>query len=355
MSELQISLLAIGIIVVIAVYAYSYWQQRQYRRHFGAAFLPQREDALYHNTEKKVTSALLDGDTTESLVSSNGTARKNVADEVCSLLDEATDYIAEIFPKKPSSADALAALWQRRFDFGKSVSACGQNAATGAWERVIAESHLTYRAFRLGVQLANRSGAVSESRLSDFRDLARDIGDYLHAEASFPDVHDAALRAQALDEFCAEVDQMIGLNVLPAGDRALLGSEIARVAEKHGMSLEADGAFHLLDVRGLTQFSLANYANIPFQHHTLNQMRVTGLTLLLDVPRVEQPVQRFDEMVALGRRLAVDLRAALVDDHRVTLQDHALAHIRERIAIIEKRMRSGDIIPGSAQARRLFA
>lgn len=354
MSELQISLLAIGVIVVIAVYAYSFWQQRQYRRQFGAAFQPKREDALYHNTVEHTPQTLLEGTETESLVT-NETVRMNAADEACSLLDEKTDYIAEIFPRNPSGADTLAPLWQRRFDFGKSVNACGQNAETGRWEKVIAESPLTYRAFRLSVQLANRSGAVSEVRLSDFRDMARDISEYLQAEASFPDVSAAASRAQALDEFCAEVDQMIGLNLLPAGGKGLAGSEIARVAEMRGMSLEADGAFHLLDERGLTLFSLNNYDNLPFQHHTLNQMRVTGLTLLLDVPRVEQPAQRFDEMVAMGRQLAQDLRAALVDDHRVTLQDAALAHIRGQIANIEQRMLSGEISPGSAQARRLFA
>lgn len=354
MSELQISLLAIGVVVVIAVYAYSFWQHRQYRRHFGATFQPGREDALYHNTVKNAPADLLDGLVDDSLTAQE-TVRMNAADEACSLLDEATDYIVEVFPPNPGNADALALLWHRRFDFGKNVNACGQNAATGAWGKVIAESPLSYRAFRLAVQLANRSGAMSVSRLSDFRDLARDISDGMQAESSFPDVHAAAQRAQALDEFCAEVDQMIGINLLPAGGRALAGSEIERVAAMHGMSLQADGAFHLLDERGLTRFILSNYDNLPFQHHTLNQMRVTGLTLLLDVPRVELPVQRFDEMVALGRSLAQELRAALVDDHRVALQDAALAHIRGQIAVIEKRMLSGDIVPGSAQARRLFA
>jgi FtsZ-interacting cell division protein ZipA len=354
MSELQISLLAIGIVVVIAVYAYSYWQQRQYRRHFGAAFKPQREDALYHNGAREAAQAALDSGASEALFSNDG-ARVNAADEACMLLDASTDYIAEIFPEKPGSADALAPLWQRRFDFGKSVNACGQNAATGAWEKVIAESSQLYGAFRLGVQLANRSGAVSKSRLQEFSDIAWSIGEVLHAEVQLPDVNTAVQRAQELDEFCAEVDQMIGLNLLPAGERPLAGEEIARVAEMHGFSLQADGAFHLLDPRGLTLFVLSNYDNLPFQHHTLKQTRVTGLTLLLDVPRVELPVQHFDDMVQLARILAQDLRAVVVDDHRVTLQDAALAHIRGNIAVIEKRMLSGDIIPGSPQARRLFA
>ncbi len=354
MSELQIGLLAIGIVVVVAVYAYSFWQQRQYRRHFGAAFKPQREDALYHNAATGAEQSPLDGNTPEPLFAGDG-ARMNAADEACMLLDASTDYIAEIFPGKPCSAEALAPLWQRRFDFGKSVNACGQNASTGGWEKVIAESTLIYSAFRLGVQLADRSGAVSKSRLQEFSDIAWSIGESLQAEVQLPDISAAAQRAQELDAFCAEVDQMIGLNLLPAGERPLAGDEIARVAEMHGLGLQADGAFHLLDARGLTLFVLSNYDNVPFQHHTLNQMRVTGLTLLLDVPRVEQPAHQFDDMVKLARLLAKDLRAAVVDDHRVTLQDAALLHIRENIDAIEKRMLAGDVVPGSAQARRLFA
>ncbi|HEY6095339.1 MAG TPA: cell division protein ZipA C-terminal FtsZ-binding domain-containing protein [Gallionellaceae bacterium] len=351
MSELQISLLAIGIIVVMAVYLYGYWQQRQYRRHFGNAFKQQREDALYHDSTLSRAPA---ADTSDRLAGSE-TARTNAADEPCSLLDERTDYIAGIYPKKLCSADVLALLWQRRFDFGKSVNACGQNAATGNWEKVIADSPLTYSAFRIGVQLANRSGAVTEARLYSFSELARDIGQRLQAETELPDIGAALQRAQALDAFCAEVDQMIGLNLLPGGGRALPGNDVARVAELHGLELQADGAFHLLDGRGHTVFSLSNYDNVPFQHHTLKQMRVNGLTLLLDVPRVEQPAQRFDQLVTLARALAGDLRAEVVDDHRVPVQPAALTQIRARVAEIEERMLEGNIIPGSAQARRLFA
>ena len=102
-------------------------------------------------------------------------------------------------------------------------------------------------------------------------------------------------------------------------------------------------------------FSLANYDKAPFQHHTLGQMWINGLTLLLDVPRVEQPTQRFTEMAVLARQLAMDLRAVVVDDSRVALGDTSIAQILEQIAAIENRMLSNKVIPGSAQARRLFS
>lgn len=362
MSELQVSLLVLGVAVILAVYGYSWWQQRRHRRRFNAVFEHGHEDALHRAASGKSATEQPDelssgemGQVAPLVTSSAEPSRGNATDGVCALLDAATDYIAVLTFNTAEGADVLAPLWQKRFDFGKSVHACGLNATTGAWEKVIAESHLFYAAFKLTLQLADRSGAASEVRLSDFRDLVRDIATQIEAEAELPDVAAASARAQELDSFCAEVDQMIGLNILPSGERAFSGGEIALVAEQHGMSLQADGAFHLLDAYGNTVFSLGNYENVPFLHHTLGQMWIKGLTLLLDVPRVEQPTQRFDEMAVLARQVAMDLRAAVVDDNRVALGEPGIAQIREQVAAIESRMLFGKVVPGSAQARRLFS
>lgn len=360
MSELQISLIVIGIAVIVAVYIYNFWVQRQYQKKFGDAFTP-HEDALYHSDKQKnpavehhSLSTLIGVAEPEQLLPVEK-SRVSAPDEVCNLLDEMSDFLVEIFPISKASADDLGPLWQRRFDFGKSVNACGQNPATGMWEKVIPESHMVYGAFRLGLQLANRSGAVSAAKLGEFRDLAQEIGVDLQAEMTVPDVDEAAERAIKLDEFCAAVDQMIGINLLPNGGITILAAEIAQATHSLGMSLQADGCFHLLDAHGHTLYSLCNIESDPFQHHTFNHMRVKGLTLLLDVPRVEQPARRFDDMVVLARKLAQVLSASLVDDHRVVLSDTSLAQIREQISVIESRMLAGDIQPGSPRARRLFA
>ncbi len=371
MSELQISLLAIGIAVVLAVYAYSGWQQRQHRRKFGAAFESLREDALYRPATKASAPEQLSPEKfaaeknedelpntkhvlpPDSLIS--GTQRNYATDETCALLDAATDYIALISTKGVAGADALTRLWQQRFDFGQSIHVCGLNVAGGTWEKVIPESRLSYVAFKLALQLVNRSGVVSEARLADFRDLARLIATQLRADVVLPEVAETAARALALDKFCATVDQMTGLNIFPRGERVLSGIEVARSAERLDLSLQPDGSFHMRDTRGHTLFSLGNFDNTPFQHHTLGQQRVGGLTLLLDVPCVEQPTLRFDQMVELAWQLAHDLGADMRDDHHVTLSAAGIAQIRGQISAIESKMLAGNIIPGSAQARRLFS
>ncbi|MFA5826377.1 MAG: cell division protein ZipA C-terminal FtsZ-binding domain-containing protein [Gallionellaceae bacterium] len=356
MSELQIGLLSIGIIVVVGVYGYGFWQQRLYRRKFGSTFKDQREDALYSSVSSAKGAADVLIEEEVSALEHGESQQAKADDEICSLLDATTDYVVAIKLKSPLSSHALASLWGRRFDFGKSVNACGLNATSGRWERLIPESLPSYSEFKIGLQLADRTGQVSEVRLTDFHEVLREIGAHLQAEIVLPSMEDAIKQAKQLDEFCAGVDQMIGLNILPGGDRLLFGSEIARVAERHGLTLQADGAFHLLDAHGLTLFSLNNMdSNIPFQHHMLTQMRVQGLTLLLDVPRVERPSHHFDEMAVLARELAMDLRAGLVDDHRVSLGDAAIAQIREQVVALENRMLAGKLVPGSAQAIRLFS
>jgi FtsZ-interacting cell division protein ZipA len=192
-------------------------------------------------------------------------------------------------------------------------------------------------------------------RLAGFRDLLGDIAGRLKVEVRMPPVEESLRRAQELDRFCADADRMIGINLVATGGRRLFGTEVANAAERFGMGLQADGTFHRLDGRGSTLFSLSAGDGTPFRHHTLNQSRVESLTLLLDIPRVLEPVRCFDEMVALARDLADVLHTTMADDQRVALSDGAIAQIRTQVAATEDLMLAGQITPGSAQALRLFS
>ena len=148
---------------------------------------------------------------------------------------------------------------------------------------------------------------------------------------------------------------MVGINLVPHGERSLPGSKISQAAAMRGMTLESDGAFHLLNAQGHSLFSLINQDSKPFQHHTLETFSTAGITLLLDVPRVEDPGNQFDQMMHVARELARELQVSVVDDHLVALSDNGLALIRTRIAGVEAKMRDHGITPGSSQALRLFS
>ncbi|WP_435628471.1 cell division protein ZipA C-terminal FtsZ-binding domain-containing protein [Candidatus Ferrigenium straubiae] len=360
MSELQAALLAIGAGVIVAVYVFGWWQQRKYRRKFGAAFKASHADALYQESAARPVEHILEPlageapvDVAEEAAPAAEIPAATLLDGSCALLEVRSDFIIELHLAEPGPATVLHGLWQRKFDFGKPVQVCGLTL-TSRWERAIAESQTLYSRFRIALQLADRGGAISAAKLADFRDLVLGVAKQIKADTAVPDVDETHHRAVELDVFCADVDQMVGINLVPPGERMLPGARIAQAAALHGMTLEADGAFHLLDAQGHSAFSLTSQDSKQFQHHMLETFATPGLTLLLDVPRVRNPTVQFDEMVRVAHELARELQANLVDDHRVVLSDNGLARIRAQIAAVEAKMVENGIAPGSGQARRLF-
>ena len=357
MSELQIALLTIGLAAIVAVYGFGWWQQRRYRRKFGAAFKAGHADALYHDGAAKPVGHSNQPVLAEIVEEAVATPAVESAlpDEPCALLDARSDFIIELILAEPGPAAMLVGLWQRKFDFGKPVQVCGLKLATREWERAIAESHTLYQRFRIALQLVDRGGAINAAKLADFSDLVLSVARHIKAKTTVPDVRETYQHAVELDAFCAGVDQMAGVNLIPPGDRMIRAMDIAQAAGLLGMTLEADGAFHMLDAQGHSLFSLINQDTVPFQHHTLETFATAGITLLLDVPRVENPTLRFDQMMHIARSLAGELQLSIVDDHRVTLGDSGLARTRTQIAGVEASMRKNGIAPGSAQACRLFS
>jgi FtsZ-interacting cell division protein ZipA len=351
MSELQLALLIIGIGMIVVLYAYGWWQQRKYRRRFGEAFNSSRADVLYQGTDAATDGAAL-ADVSHKMAGDTST---NLLDESCTLVNDRTDFIIELRLNEASPASVLDGLWQRKFDFGKPVYVCGQPLNGDKWERAIAESPVLYERLRVSLQLVDRSGAISAAKLADFRDLVAGIAKHIRADTTVPDIDETQRRAVQLDAFCAAVDQMVGVNLIPPGTRLLLGTNIAQSAGLLGMTLEADGAFHLLNSQGHSLFSLSNLDTQPFQHHLLETTGTMGITLLLDVPRVDSPAVQFDRMMRAAHGLAKNLQASLVDDHQMPLSEGGLDRIRERIAEVEAQMCEQGFAPGSSQARRLFS
>lgn len=355
MSELQAALLAIGFGVIVAVYVFGWWQQRQYRRRFGAAFQSSHADALYRQagTGQIRETEFAEGGVTEAVSPADTAA--NLLDGSCALLDARSDFIVELQLSEASPAAVLDGFWQRKFDFGKPVRVCGMALNSAEWERAISESQTLYARIRIALQLVDRGGAISMAKLADFRDLVLGVANRIKASTTVPDIDRTHQNAVEMDAFCADVDQMVGLNLVPPGVRLLQGAKIAQAAALSGMTLESDGAFHLLNGHRNSLFSLSNLDAEPFRHHTLNTFATAGITLLLDVPRVENPALQFDRMIRVAHDFASELQVDLVDDHRVPLSESGLARIRAKIVEVEIKMRSNGIEPGSAQARRLFS
>ena len=92
------------------------------------------------------------------------------------------------------------------------------------------------RRLRVGLQLVDRTGPVSEADLATFTGVMHDLADQLLAVADMP-ASRLLDQAAEIDRFCAAVDLEIGVNLV---SRAALfsGTKIRALAEAAGMVLD---------------------------------------------------------------------------------------------------------------------
>lgn len=361
MSDLQLALIGIGAVVVAGVYGFNWFQQRKYRRESAKAFGKPHEDVLLGGSgatavEERVEPRLGAGPAFEERAAEGSAGPLPVpAPEGADVLDGSVDYIAEMRPGNAVPGSALGPLLQHRFDFDKPVRVMGWNQAAGKWEDPSSEAGCAYSRIRIALQFADRAGPVSELKLAEFRDLVRDVADQLGAEAECPELEEAHARAALLDGVCAEVDVVIGINVVSRDGAAFPGTKIRAMAEAAGFNLTPDGTYRYLGDRGEHLYSLQNLDPAPFAADTMKTLTTRGITLLLDIPRVPAGGRAFDQMVSLARHFAGTLGGMLVDDNRVPLNESGLARIRAQIEDIQARMAAQGLQPGGALALRLFS
>lgn len=397
MSELQISLLAIGLLIVAGVYGFNRFQERKYRRIAEKAFPARQEDVLLDSGSDTLPDAHdIAGFRKESRIEPVVSAPpeempmdpaeelavpEEIIDEIepipalesrpeeevkpplvaqdedrpVVLQDETINYRVQLHPGEPVGAAALIEAIQRQGDFGKRVHWLGMNSLTGGWEEVGQGSAEEYLDTAATLQLADRSGPVSEPDLVAFCSQVQTVADELMAVAEFPNRQPALALAAALDQFCADVDVLIGVNVITQNGDAFAATKVRAMAEAAGMKLQPDGAFHFFNDEGADLFSLANLDPTPFSVENIRQLSTHGVTFLFDVPRVADGVRVFNQMLMVARQMASSLGGQVVDDNRRPLSDAGIARIKQQLADIYARMEAQQIKSGSARALRLFS
>lgn len=361
MSDLQLSLIVIGVVVVGAVYLYNWLQEQRFRHHMQQAFSNARDDVLL---KAGVESVLGDGRLEPQLVPQEavpGTGEQEVAlreprgATAVAGFDAVLDYVTEINADTVITDTLIAELMSRIAACGKPVHIAGFDPRSSDWEDAVRGKRGRYTRLRLGLQLVNRAGAVNPAQIAAFRDAVKGCADKIPAPATCPDVQAALQRARDLDLFCAEVDIAIGVNIVVREGASLAGARILALAEGMGFKLESDGVFHFRDARRQTLLTLDNHEPAPFLPERIKDITTHGVTLLLDVSRVEDGVAVLGRMLEIAMSLAAALDARLVDDNRVALTEAGIARIREQVGTIHAAMAARGIPAGSVRAQRLFS
>lgn len=404
MSDLQIAMIVLGVVLVAAVWFYNRWVEKKHRQRAEQMLPKAREDVLNVRAPVKTEPGIAPLADDEPAIRTIPEARPlqpshlpdavppepsfmdpdlplepetaslaNLA-EVDLLLDveeQTADAVSIPVPAEWGDGRAdcllrmefvapvpLSVLWEEHRDWSsridKPIQWLGLEEKSGHWRTLFPQDSGSVKHLAVAVQLVDRLGAVSQETLKIFIEGASRLAQRFVGRVETPPVATLLERAQELDAFCASVDLQLSVHVLPLNTAHMSGALLKPLLEQSGLKLEGE-RFVATDETGAEAFALICRSATSFPAERVEAMELIDLIFSLDVPRVAAGAQTFDRMVAFARQCATTLGGQVADAHRKPLPDSTIATIRGRIEELQNRMADRGIAAGGVRALRLFA
>ncbi len=367
MSSLTVALAILGGLVLAAVIGYNAWMSRRNAPRQPDATLPmplepeappsprgEFEEPVLHIDPHQIPGnerhePLFDPDLPAPSASNVPTAERRGG------LDPLIDVIAPVQLDGLASGEAaIAAMPATRRAGSKPVAIEGLNEHTGEWEPPAPGQR--YGAFQVGVQLANRTGALNEIEYSEFVVKAQAFADAVNGAPEFPEMLDEVARARELDQFASTHDAQLGF-VLRALHAAWSPGYVQQNAARHGFvagmipgrMVLPTGEPGMPPILGLSFDTQAALADDPAQS------AIRELVLSLDVPQVERAERPFERMREAAAALAREMDGVVTDSDGQLLRDDTMDVIGADLEQLYDTLDSRDLAAGSPLARRLFS
>ena len=210
------------------------------------------------------------------------------------------------------------------------------------WEELHPES--TYSDLQLAIQLASRKGAIGVLELSDFCSRTQALAETLGSQIDMPSVSTMLESAKELDVMAAESDIQLSINVV--FDEPCPWGNFDALMRQRGFKLSRNGRQYEYLSKGVLLFNSADLDP---------NKSVTQVTLLLEVPLVPQEERAFERMLGEGVEIAQAAHGRLVDDNGINLSEAAVISIRQHLDVLYANLEKSGIPAGSSTASRLFS
>ncbi|GGX28196.1 cell division protein ZipA C-terminal FtsZ-binding domain-containing protein [Undibacterium squillarum] len=379
MTDLQLSLFGIGGTLVVGLFAYNRWQEYKARKTVDTAFGDGDDDVLLKSdqtevrqepsldepadqqpTRQKKAEAVsasevsapvaTDGDS-DIPEDGNGDAEEIAAPAVQPAVkkdlpvDELIDCVVPLeFDHPVKGEKILQELHDLRYVGKKPVHFIGITADGD--KDLISVAH-AYTTVLAGIRTVSRSGPLNELEYSEFVMKLRAAADNLGAHPDVPDMSRVINNARELQQFVAEHDAQLSVNVITTGAPWALHTLLAAL-EKMGFDQRPDGRLMMPDGDGGSLFTLSLNTEV-------SDTQTVKLTLLLDVPCVTPARDAFGAMTACAKSLAARLNGVVVDDGHHRIPDTSLEEIAQQVQEFYAAMEEAQIPAGSPRALRLFS
>ncbi|MEQ1669015.1 MAG: cell division protein ZipA C-terminal FtsZ-binding domain-containing protein [Sulfuriferula sp.] len=374
MNSLQISLIVLAVVVILAILFYNWFQERKYRKQSMNMLVPHDDVLLQPQAvlvESRIDPVMMTPEVVDAVSQPEPVIDVVDAIEVAESVEPApATTVVDELPPAPTDAQleyvisiqtadaipsaAFAALIGADDGAGKPVRWLGYVPASAAWVDIVPWRDLVFTDVVVAVQLADRAGPVTESQLQNLNQALHQFANRFNGVASWQDIAPVLAKANKLDQFCVDVDVLIGLNVVSNDGESFAGEKIAEVARSAGLVLSDAGVYQRRNERGDVVYALCNHEDTPFAAELMPALQTHGVTLMFEVPRVDNGLAAFAELAQFGQQLALALGGKLVDDNIRPLSPAGIEKIQLQLVHIYQRMEANEIPAGGRRAMRLF-
>lgn len=364
MTELQVLLITIGVVLIVIVVLYNGWQDWRARRSMRQSLPDADHDVLMQpageRREPVLGSNSADPGPTAAdtaigahpgapVVAGAAASAADSGPAVFVPHDEAPDVdatsevVIDIAFAHPITGKYLAAALAKGARMCKKPMRYFAGRAQGGHvQNIHADEH--YGSVHLAVALANRSGPLTDIDWSHVWALAQQLAEQFDGMIEAPEQAQVLQQAADLDARCAALDAQVGLTLhLP---RPLAVREIRQTATQAGFQ-SRDGWQAWLSDTGRPCFMLLI--------EEADDQMADRADLLLDVPNSQPDDQAFSRMLAVGRDLASRLDAEVLDDQGRTFHDSSAPAIDAQISTLYDRLDAAGFLAGSERAARVFS
>lgn len=342
MSDLQIGLVGLGIVLIIAVLVFNWWQDRRIRRRIQAQFPQTDEDPLMGGLPPTVgrrEPALGEGFEVKVETTSD-----DDIDEVDPLCEAVIDVV---FSQAVSGAQLQDATRTLAVSNSKPVRIFAETT-TGV-HRAGLSADESCISMQLAILLANRGGALSDIEWSRLWSAGQGLAERFDGTVEGPEQDDVVSRANRLDELCAGLDAQVVLVVQLEGAQPV--ETVRQMVENTGFVL-LNNQYAWVSQTGPARFTLTleGEAAGAFQGASVGR-----LDLLLDIPNSPADGQAFSRMAGVARDLAQRMQARLIDEQGRPVNEDADAKIDEQLSGFYARLEQAGFKPGAERTARLFS
>jgi len=202
-----------------------------------------------------------------------------------------------------------------------------------------------YMELLVATQLASRAGHLDTIAASRFIAVVQQMAVALDADFDVPDVRQMVAMADQLDQTVVRFDVTIGLTLAPEPGAALPDlAQVGAAAARSGLVEVGSARWELCDASGAAVVTLIAHA-APARR----------LTLELDVPLAPVAADPLRTLFAQGEVLARELGVRLVDDNGRPVTAASMTDVAPQLEALYAEMRAAGIEPAGARAQRLYA